>query len=50
MVEKQVNYKIKDIFITGYIDRIDKFDDEYEIIEYKTGKNSIEYNSIGLVD
>ncbi|HQN48806.1 MAG TPA: PD-(D/E)XK nuclease family protein, partial [Caldisericia bacterium] len=24
--------------------------DEYEIIEYKTGKNSIEYNSIGLVD
>jgi len=50
MVEKEVNYKIKDIFITGYIDRIDKFDDEYEIIEYKTGKNSIEYNSIGLVD
>lgn len=50
MVEKEVIYKIKDILITGFVDRIDKFNDEYEIIEYKTGKNSIEYNSIGLID
>ncbi len=50
MVEKEVIYKIKDILITGFIDRIDKFNDEYEIIEYKTGKNSLEYNSIGLID
>jgi len=50
LVEKEVNYNIKNILITGFIDRIDKFENEYEIIEYKTGKNSIEYNSIGLVD
>ncbi|MGB9843150.1 MAG: RecB family exonuclease [Caldisericia bacterium] len=50
MVETEVNFKIKDILVTGFIDRIDKYNNEYEIIEYKTGKNSTDYNSIGLVD
>lgn len=50
LVEKEVNYNLKDISLICFIDRIDKFDDDYEIIEYKTGKNSIEYNAIGLVD
>lgn len=50
LVEKELSYNLKNIVITGFIDRIDKFGDEYEIIEYKTGRSTIDYNSIGLID
>lgn len=49
-VEKKVIFKIDGIEMIGYIDRIDKLGEDYEIIEYKTGKNSLTYKSMGLLD
>lgn len=49
LVEKMFFMNLKDISIVSIIDRIDKFGEDYEIIEYKTGRSSIEYNSISLL-
>ncbi|MCX8095247.1 MAG: PD-(D/E)XK nuclease family protein [Caldisericia bacterium] len=49
-VEKYINFKINEFEIYGFVDRIDKINDDFELIEYKTGKYSIDFNSIGLID
>ena len=49
-VEQKVIFKINGIEMISYIDRIDKIGDDYEIVEYKTGKNGLAYKSLGLLD
>jgi len=49
-VEKEVKFKILDFEIYGFVDRIDKINDDFELIEYKTGKYNLDYNSIDLID
>ncbi|MDI6861553.1 MAG: PD-(D/E)XK nuclease family protein [Caldisericia bacterium] len=49
-VETEVKFKVNDFEIFGFIDRIDKINDDYEVIEYKTGKYNVDFNAIGLID
>ncbi|QKF60080.1 PD-(D/E)XK nuclease family protein [Aliarcobacter lanthieri] len=38
-IEKKFNTNFNDFKITGVIDRVDKFGDTYELIDYKTSRN-----------
>lgn len=49
-VEKEVKFNLNEFEIHGFVDRIDKINDDYELIEYKTGKYNLDFNSLGLVD
>lgn len=39
LLEKNFSIKFQDINIKGVIDRVDKFDEVYEVIDYKTSSN-----------
>jgi DNA helicase-2/ATP-dependent DNA helicase PcrA len=49
-VEKGVKFNIDEFEILGFIDRIDKINEDFELIEYKTGQYDLLYNSIDLID
>ncbi|MBC7195508.1 MAG: PD-(D/E)XK nuclease family protein, partial [Caldisericia bacterium] len=49
-VEKEIKFNLDEFEISGFVDRIDKINDDFELIEYKTGQYNLSYNSIDLID